>query len=86
MTWTDGENLLPIDLPDETLWMKERRSERGEENEGQEIIASDDVARNVRCLKASLPATPSPQNLDATQPQRRGERHHCNKNGYFNSD
>ena len=28
---------------------------------GQEIIASDDgdVARNVRCLKAALPASPS---------------------------
>ena len=56
--------------------MEERHSERGEENErgegrtGQEIIAWDDVARNVRCLKASLPATP-PQNLDATQPQRK---------------
>ena len=57
--------------------MEERHSERGEENEragvgrtGQEIIAWDDVARNVRCLKASLPATPPP-NLDATQPQRK---------------
>ena len=48
-----------------------KTSERGLDGRmGQEIIAWDDVARNVRCLKASLPATP-PQNLDATQPQRK---------------